>query len=328
MNLNKKLALMIQLIFGVLIILALVWYINAKNLFFVLSKANYVFLSLALLAYFLMNLIFAYRIKYVIRSLGRNLSFFKALMAQYGGMLASDFTPARSGYLTVPLILNADGVPIEAGFSCILGCQSIEFLIKMIGGLMAAFYLASKVYLAKELLALSILGIALMFLGGLAIALSMWSKRLYGVIKAFSCKPLIGKIISYLLSKTLSFQSEAEKFKSAIPIVAVLTLISWIIKGLEWFFIGLALSIKQLSFLDFFLLHPLITALSFVPLTPSGLGFQEGAAVGILYLLGFSMDSALAFAILARFLLILEDVLGVFPLTKVGAKIFESSKKY
>lgn len=318
-NKNKKLALIVQLIFGVLIIFGLAWYINAKNLFFILSEANYAFLGLALLAYFIMNLIFAYRIKYVISNLGRRLSFFKALSAQYGGMLASDFTPARSGYLTVPLILNADGIPMETGFSCILGCQSIEFLIKMVGGLIAVLYLVSKVYLAQEVIALSILGVALMFLGGLAIALTMWSKRLMNV---FNGKPLIGKIISRLLS----FQSEAEKFKSAIPIVAALTLISWIVKGLEWWFIGLALSIKQLSFIDFFLLHPLITALSFIPLTPSGLGFQEGAAVGVLYLLGVSMDSALAFALLARFLLILEDVLGVFPLTKVGVKIFESTK--
>jgi uncharacterized protein (TIRG00374 family) len=328
LKIDRKLVLIIQLVFGVLVIFVLVWYANVKNLFFILSKANYVFLFSALLAYFLMNLIFAYRIKYVVHSLGKNLSFFKALAAQYGGMLASDFTPARSGYLTVPLILNTDGVPVETGFSCILGCQSIEFLIKMIGGLIAVLYLFSKVYLAQELIALSILGVALMFLGGLAIALSMWSKKIYNVIKAFDAKPLIGKVISLFLNKALSFRSEAEKFKSVIPTVSVLTLISWVVKGLEWYFIGLALSINKLNFLDFFIIHPLITALSFLPLTPSGLGFQEGAAVGVLYLFGVSMEAALAFAILARFLLILEDALGVFPLTKIGAKILESAKNF
>lgn len=323
----KKTVLIFQLILGVLVILALIWYVNAENLFLILIKANSIFLGLALFAYFLMNLIFAYRIKRVIYALGKRVSFFNALAAQYGGMLASDFTPARSGYLTVPLILNAYGIPIETGLSCVLGCQSIEFLIKMVGGLIAVLYLVSKIYLTQELIALSIFGVALMFLGGLTIALSMWSKKVYSIIKKFSEKPLIGKPISFILNKTSSFQSEAEKFKSAIPIVAVLTLISWVIKGLEWYFIGLALNIKQLKFLDFFLLHPLITALSFLPLTPSGLGFQEGAAVGVLYLLKVPIEASIAFAILARFLLIIEDVLGVAPLTKVGVKVIEASKK-
>lgn len=321
---KRKIVLLLQLIFGALIILALIWYTNTKNLFFALVRTNHIFLALALFAYFLMNLIFAYRIKYVLNALGRQLSFFKALAAQYGGMLASDFTPARSGYLTVPLILNVYEVPIETGLSCILGCQSIEFLIKMVGGLAAVLYLISKIYLTQELIAFSILGVALMFFGGLAIALSMWSKKIHNAIKKLGEKPLIGKIISPILNKISSFQSEAEKFKSAILIVAFLTLISWVIKGLEWYFIGLALSITQLSFLDFFLLHPLITALSFLPLTPSGLGFQEGAIVGVLYLFKIPIETAVAFAIFARFLLIIEDILGVFPLTKVGVKIINS----
>jgi uncharacterized protein (TIRG00374 family) len=90
----------------------------------------------------------------------------------------------------------------------------------------------------------------------------------------------------------------------------------WILKGFEWYFLGLALGITQIGWLGFFLLHPLVTALGFVPLTPSGIGFQEGAIVGVFALLGMSTPQALAFALLSRVLLIVEDLIGVPQIAK------------
>jgi uncharacterized protein (TIRG00374 family) len=106
------------------------------------------------------------------------------------------------------------------------------------------------------------------------------------------------------------------KTRGAIPEIAVITLFSWILKGFEWFFIGLSLGITNIGWLGFFLLHPLITAFGFVPLTPSGIGFQEGVIVGIFVLLGVDIRLALAFAILSRVLLIFEDLIGVPQIAK------------
>lgn len=313
-------SLLLQLALGAAIVALLVWYAGAKNLGLALASADPLRLALALLAYLAMNLIFAYRMKLVLEGLGRNVSFAGALAAQYGGMLASDFTPARSGYLVVPAILRARGIPVEAGLSTILGCQTVEFVVKMAGGTAAVLYLLSKVSLSRELLALSALGLALMLLGGLAIALAMWSRRVLRLLRGLGGKPLIGGLASALAGRASSFQAEAEKVKPALPAITALTLASWLVKGLEWYFIGSALSVEGLGFLAFFLLHPLVTALSFVPLTPSGLGFQEGAAVGLLRLLGAPIEAALAFALLARLLLVLEDAAGIPALMKAGAR--------
>jgi uncharacterized membrane protein YbhN (UPF0104 family) len=68
--------------------------------------------------------------------------------------------------------------------------------------------------------------------------------------------------------------------------------------------------------LGFFLLHPLVTAFGFVPLTPSGIGFQEGAIVGIFLLLGVDVRLALGFAVLSRALLIIQDLVGVPQIAK------------
>ena len=101
------------------------------------------------------------------------------------------------------------------------------------------------------------------------------------------------------------------KTRAMIPEIMFISTLSWIMKGFEWYFLGLALGITNIGYLGFFLLHPLITAFGFVPLTPSGIGFQEGAIVGIFLLLGVDVRLALAFAILSRSLLIIEDLIGV-----------------
>ena len=81
-------------------------------------------------------------------------------------------------------------------------------------------------------------------------------------------------------------------------------------------FIGLALGITQIGWLGFFLLHPLVTALSFVPLTPSGIGFQESVITAVFVLLGMSAPQALAFSLLSRVLVIVEDLVGLPQIVK------------
>jgi uncharacterized protein (TIRG00374 family) len=113
------------------------------------------------------------------------------------------------------------------------------------------------------------------------------------------------------MAKLEEFGENAMKTRSGIPEIALISTLSWILKGFEWYFLGLALGITNIGWLGFFLLHPLITAFGFVPLTPSGIGFQEGAIVGIFLLLGVDIRLALAFAVLSRALLILQDLIGV-----------------
>jgi hypothetical protein len=324
---SPKILLIVQSIIGILIIIAVIWYVGAQGLGSTLLSANLTYIGLCLFAYFLMNVLFAIRLVRVLGMMGFEVNFLKTLLIQYGGMLASDFTPARSGYFIVPIMLKEEGIPIQAGLSSILGCQSIEFLVKILGGTLAIAYITSRVHLSQELFILSIIGLALMSFASVLIAAAMWWTKATGFLEYLSKVPLLGRIVSFFLGKISEFQRESEKVKSVIYEILILTLISWVVKGFEWYFIGLALNITQISLFGYFLLHPLITALSFVPLTPSGLGFQEGAIVGVLYLLGVSPEIGLAFAILARVLLILEDLIGVYPISRIGIKALGTVSK-
>jgi uncharacterized membrane protein YbhN (UPF0104 family) len=111
----------------------------------------------------------------------------------------------------------------------------------------------------------------------------------------------------------------------------------WILKGFEWYFLALALNISfgtpVVMWLAFFLIHPLVTALAFVPITPAGAGVQEFGIVGIMTLLFTAPISKeltgaiLAFAILARGLLIIEDLIGVPQIVKSTSLIFSRNKQ-
>ena len=203
---RSRLAIIIQIVFGILLIVATIWYVGVNNISQVLLRLYPIFLVYTLIAYFLVNLLFAVRLKLVLKSSGYKLGLGKILSIQYGGMLASDFTPARSGYFAVPVMLASENVPMTVGLSSILGIQSIEFLIKMMGGILALVYLITMVNLNMDLLILSSLGVGLMLLGAISIFLAMWSRRAVDIFTFFDRFPIINKIVRAIRPKILEFQ--------------------------------------------------------------------------------------------------------------------------
>jgi hypothetical protein len=76
-----------------------------------------------------------------------------------------------------------------------------------------------------------------------------------------------------------------------------------------------------------------VTALAFVPITPAGIGVQEFGIIGIFGLILNSpanpalLPTIAAFALLARGLLVFEDLAGVPQISKSASIILFSDKK-
>ena len=96
--------------------------------------------------------------------------------------------------------------------------------------------------------------------------------------------PIIGKYVQKFEHKIEDFQHDSHKIKSILPKVLVLSVPLWAFKGIEWYLLGLAVGF-QFPFWLYFFLQPLITIVQFVPLTPAGLGLQEGGSLIVLVLL-------------------------------------------
>jgi len=295
----------------ILIIGALIWYVGLNTLILVLTKTNPYYLLASFCAYFGINLLFTVRIVRVLKRQGIEASFRRTILPQYAGMLSSDLTPGRAGYMLTPLYLANQNIPPATSLSCILGIQSIEFLVKVLGGAGAVMFLLSRASLPRQIIVIAIGGIGLMMLGSFVLAALIWSPTIAAWIRQVAAKRYLARFTARFLSKLEEFGDNAMKTRGAIPMITLITLLSWMLKGFEWYFLGLSIGITNVGWLGFFLLHPLITAFGFVPLTPSGIGFQEGAVVGIFLLMGVDIRLALAFAILSRGILIFEDLAGV-----------------
>ena len=315
-----------QIIVMVAIIGALLWYVGLGSLFNTLSEIKLEYLPLAFIAYFGINLLFAVRLRRVLGKEGIKTSFGRTLLAQYAGMLTSDVTPGRSGYFLTHVYLRDQGVPTAVSLSGILGIQTIEFLTKVFGGVLALIFLVETANLTSGLLVVASLGIGLMLVGAILLAAMSWSQRVISLFNRVVSSRFLARFTVGLMGKLEEYKESARKTRKAIPEIALVTIMCWILKGFEWYFLGLALGITQIGWLGFFLLHPMVTALGFVPLTPSGIGFQEGAIVGVFVLLGLSTPQALAFALLSRVLLIVEDLIGVPQIAKSTSSLIFSRK--
>lgn len=314
----------------VAIFAALLWYVGIGSLYNALIIVKLEYLLLAFLAYFGINLLFTVRLQRVLGKEGIKTSFGKTLLAQYAGMLTSDVTPGRSGYVLTPIYLRDQNVPTSKSLSGILGIQTIEFLVKVIGGVGAVIFLVETVQLSGLMLSAAALGIGLMLTGAILLALLSWSQRAINLFNRIANSRFLKRFTGGLMGKLEDYKESARKTRKAIPEIVLLTMLCWILKGFEWYFLGLALGITQIPWIGFFLLHPLVTALGFVPITPAGAGVQEFGIVGIFGLLipdPLMAGAIAAFALLSRGLLVIEDLAGVPQIVKSTSSLAFSRKK-
>ncbi len=319
---------------------ALLWYVGVAALYHTLLTIKVEYLLLAFLMYFGINLLFTVRLRKVLSKDNVKTTFGRTLLAQYAGMLTSDVTPGRSGYILTPVYLRDQNVPTSKGLSSILGIQTIEFLVKVIGGIGAVVFLVKVVpvetwnstfsSVAGINLGLIVagLGISLMLTGAILLAAFTWSQRAISLFSRVANSKYLKRFTGGLMGKIGEYQESSHKTRSAIPTIVVLTMACWILKGFEWWFLGYALGITQIPWIGYFLIHPLVTALAFVPITPAGVGVQEFGIVGIFTLLGVPLAAATAFALLSRGLLIFEDLVGLPQIVKSYSNIaFSRGKK-
>jgi len=293
----------LQAVIGVAILLILMLKLvsNLRNL---TIQFNLSLFFLSILAYTMLNLILSFRIFYLIEMMGVKVDYSRVLLSHLGGMVVGDVTPGRSGYLLTPKILDKlTECGIDKGLAAIVTPQGIEFVLKALGALIAIVYLFTKSNLSREFYYVFLLAILIVLLGGALFLVLSWSKeeKSKSLIEKL---PYFGKY-SYIL---LEFKNSSIKIKKLLPQIFALYMAGWIVSGLQWYFIGKSININ-LSFVDFFFLHPLISTLTFVPLTPAGLGIMESGSILVFYFLGIDPSLAFVFSILAR----LSNIIGDLP---------------
>ena len=311
-GISSKRNLILQALLGIVILVLLFWQVGWQDFLDALVNIELSLFILALVFYAIDNLVLAFRYNYVLKYMGIQVPFAQVFLCHLGGMLYSDVTPGRVGYFTVPYFLKKRAnVAYSSSLSAIIGLQSLEFFIKVFGCGIGLIYIGFNIE-NQILFVILLIGTIFLLIVAVILGVIVWSEKAEGVVQWLCKIPVIGKILAKLLPKFSDFQQQGQKIKPVIPHAIVLTSVSWLLKGLQWYLIALSLNITDISYFGFVMIHPLLTALSFVPITPAGLGLQESGIV-IIFTLVFGQEAASssAFSILARFYAILVDLAGI-----------------
>ena len=297
---RSKVTSIIQGIIAIAILLLLFSIIDYQLFLSLLTNLDIRFILLAGLCYLLNNLLMAYRIKRVLFALGENLRFRLVFFSHMAGMLLSDFTPARSGYLYTAIALNKRDVPLQKGISTITSTYLYDLTLKMMVALLGAYFIYSYVFAERFSYALVITFLLIL-----------------GVIIGYLIIMYPGERIRNLfqkreiLKKVLAFGEQSRAIQRYAPFILSISLAGWILRGLQWYLIVLSMHQVFLTPSDALVLNPLLTLVSLIPLTPAGWGIQEAGIVFVFTAMGISPTIAASFALINRFVEVCIDCIGI-----------------
>jgi uncharacterized protein (TIRG00374 family) len=301
--LNKKTGLLLVNAAISFIILALILHlVGIDEVVNALVSIDLGLLALSMVFLLFMDLIMTYRVKLLLDHSRNDLSFFDVFKAHIIGMLAADFTPARSGYLATAAVLRYKyHVPSEKAMVSILGPQIFDFALKVIAGTTAIIYMLYR-FIGPEDGWIIILASFFMMIMLSIMILLLFSKRFLKLFSFTSSIPLISRI--YALFERM--QKNSYVILDKTPQLILLMLLSWTAKSLSWFAaaksVGITVSTEFPEVIFYFFLQPLITMIEFMPTpTIAGLGLSEGGATLVFSLFGVSGATAAIFALIVRF---------------------------
>jgi uncharacterized membrane protein YbhN (UPF0104 family) len=249
-------------------------------------------------------------------------------LANFGGQLLSDITPAKSGYFATPVLLNQlKAVPIEKGLMSVMAVGAINFFIKACFSTVALIYFLSRISIDATMMNAMLIGISLLLIGGIGLTVLVWTNCLASLLQKLSKLPIIGKIIQKLNSIRMTFAKDKAEMRKSAKIIVPSILLSILLSGISLYIVAQAVGLTQPTFQDFLFMGPLTAVFMYVPVTFAGLGLQEAAYVFLLTNIGAPLEIALPFALIVRLIAVCTDLIGLPPLIKTSTGIFSRLNK-
>lgn len=309
---DQKIKLFLNLLFSIAVFAAILYFIGFDRIVSVLAGMDPLLFALAVIAYVLVNIAMSLRIRIVLRKLGEKVGLLQVFPSSLAGMLASDFTPARSGYFFTAFSLSSRfGIKLEKTVLAIFGPQLLDFMIKVVSAALLMMLVMGRLGMDSMLLNLALL---LAVLSAIIFAgLVVFYPPLLARLRFLEPLPFASKIFSFI-SRMHEHSGHLLSIKGRI---AAATALSWTLKATEWFLLSLALGISvtgswTTDFLFMMVFQASITMIQFLPLpTLAGAGASEAGFAAILYLFGVPLDVGVVFGFLTRFVMILVDAFSL-----------------
>ncbi len=313
MNFNYK--TLLKILLAISLIAFILYNLKIDVLIGTIKEANIFWIGLGGLLIFITHLIIVSRIKYVLGKFHK-LSTKKVFWSHFFGYLIGQITPGKLGYFSMAYAFKKDKISYSLSSSVLLFSQLISFVIQMILAGFSVIYLASAMETTGIIYMLLMLGWVLNVIILTLLFLKYGAWKFTGLIKRL---PKGMKLLNFINGLNRDFSD----IKRYAPVIFILTLFTWIIGGIGWWAFGRALNV-DLPFFVFILLNPLISSLTFFPITPGGLGIAEAGSVLIFSYLGIAAEKGFIFMLLDRSINLIVSLLGLKILL---SKKFLVSKK-
>ncbi len=277
-----------RLLVGLLLIAALLYRFDLGEILLNMRSARPRYLALGILAYALTFLVLTVRWRMILSGIGERLPLIEAYQAFAGGVLLSDFTPARIGDLSRPLMVR-DRVDLSRGILSVVIDRYADILtIGLLG--------TSGLLLFSDMFNFHLAVAILLFLAAILSASLFWLKR-----------PFVIKGLEWLGSKRLTQAahrldeslSALDNLSGLMTKSVLLTMIAWLLHALRLVLIAKSVGYNVPLYMLFFL-QPLVSALSLIPITVSGLGLVEGGIAALLSRFDVPLAAGISIALLDR----------------------------
>ncbi|MHA2215340.1 MAG: lysylphosphatidylglycerol synthase transmembrane domain-containing protein [Candidatus Hodarchaeales archaeon] len=288
---TKKIRLIIPLIITFILVSFLISKIQLKELISTLTKVDLGFYVIGLILYTIDISFRSYRFKIYVKET----SLFELFQVVGVSNLVSLLLPSRTGEISIIYLLKKKlKIPLSRGVPALLTLRIFDALSILILLFSSSLLLRNKISLTDQIFYPIILGGIFLFASALFLLLFYSSKiKLLFVKLGSKIKNRGHKMIDEILIKSEDLIKNFQIESKYVPPLFVLSIISWSLRSITFFFIlsGLDMHLDILS-TTFIVMITLTTTI--LPIQGVGnFGTMEGVWVGASLLLGIPLDVAI-----------------------------------
>jgi hypothetical protein len=262
---NKKSLAFIKFLIGIVILSNLFYKIGFKSILTTMSEMELVYIVPIVIIIIATNFIGGLNLKILFSTFKINIPSIKLFRSYSLSWAISLFIPGRLGELSIIYFFKKSNISIGMASAAIILDKIISIIIVAFFAFIGLFIFLDKSQIIK-IIAFFVLFIVFLIY-------SIFNEKIRNIIRM-----ILGKYSRKFTGFSKSLFQMTEKGKMNLFLDFLLTITKWIISTSVIFFLFLSLN-QKISFFDVLLLNSIISLISLIPISLSGLGIRESAAV-------------------------------------------------
>ncbi len=301
---NKKL-IFLRILIGFLILFALFYKVGFTNLYNTLISINPIYLFLLFLMTIIIMIVETITYKVLTAAVDKKIPFWRLFKYYITSWSIGLISPGKLGEFSLVYFLKKEDIDLGKGTAMYVLDKSITIFLLILVSVYGFFIFLTKVQALQLIIALLILIFLVIFF-----LISSPGRK---IIVRYILRKYAENFSGF--SRTLSFYFKEQK--RIILLNIFLTLIKSILQAIAVFFVFLAFGVK-VPILPIYIISAIITIVSLIPITVSGLGTREASATFLYSLIGVKASIVISVYIIIIFV---HYFLGLLNMLLISKKV-------